>query len=113
MGTTNEDNPYKIYWKTWGILLAITVAMLGAEAFHMPRWFLILFLLFFMMVKATMIGGNFMHLRHEHWRLATIVAGGLLVTSLILITFITPEAKHVRSRSEPSGQPRVEAPHAP
>ena len=56
-------SPYRVYWITWMILLAITVAMLAAESFHMPRWFLIGFLLLFMMVKAVMIGGNFMHLR--------------------------------------------------
>ena len=35
--TAPGANPYKIYWVTWGILLVITVAMLAAEAFHMPR----------------------------------------------------------------------------
>jgi hypothetical protein len=63
--TAPGANPYKIYWITWGILLVITVAMLAAEAFHLPRLFLVLFLLAFMMVKAAMIGGNFMHLRFE------------------------------------------------
>ena len=88
-------NPYKIYWVTWGILLVITVAMLGAEMFHLPRLFLVLFLLAFMMVKATMIGGNFMHLRYEKRNLAFMVATGILVTSLILFFFIRPEARHV------------------
>ena len=50
--TAPGANPYKIYWVTWGILLVITVAMLAAEAFHMPRVFLVVFLLAFMMVKA-------------------------------------------------------------
>ena len=45
-------NPYRIYRITWVILLIITVAMLASEAFHLPRLFLILFLLCFMMVKA-------------------------------------------------------------
>ncbi len=102
--STNE-NPYGVYWKTWGILLVITVAMLGAEVFHMPRWFLLLFLLSFMMVKASFIGGNFMHLRHEHRRLVSVVVLGLLVTSLILITFITPEARSVRAKSAPDPVP--------
>ena len=35
-----------------------------------PAWFLVLFLLAFMMVKAVMIGGNFMHLRFERANLA-------------------------------------------
>ena len=86
---------------TWGILLVVTAAMLGAEALHMPRWFLILFLLLFMMVKATMIAGNFMHLRHEHWRLSAMVAGCVLFISVLLFAFLFLEAKSVRSKSEP------------
>jgi len=102
MSEKADSNPYRIYWATWGILLVITTAMLGAEAFHMPRWFLILFLLFFMMVKATMIAGNFMHLRHEHWRLSAMVGGCVLFMSLLLCAFLLPEAKSVRSKSEPN-----------
>jgi caa(3)-type oxidase subunit IV len=96
---THGTNPYRVYWVTWVILLVITVAMLLAERFHMPRWFLLLFLLAFMMVKATMIGGNFMHLRHEHRRMSVMVAAGLLVTSLILFLYITPESWHILERS--------------
>lgn len=99
MSESSHGSPYRVYWVTWGILLVITVAMLLAERFHMPRWFLVLFLLSFMMVKATMIGGNFMHLRHEHRQMALMVAAGLLVTSLILFAFITPESWHVLARS--------------
>ena len=88
-------NPYRVYWITWSILLAITVAMLAAEMLHLPRWFLIVFLLAFMSVKAVMIGGNFMHLRYEKRNLAVMVAAGILVTSLILFFFIRPEARHV------------------
>ena len=97
--TAPGANPYKIYWITWGILLVITVAMLAAESFHMPRIFLVVFLLAFMMVKAVMIGGNFMHLRFERSNLAFMVASGILVTSLILYAFITPESWHVKKAS--------------
>jgi len=101
-GTAAHGSPYRIYWVTWGILLVITVAMLAAEKFHFPRIFLVLFLVVFMLVKATMIGGNFMHLRYEQRNLAFIVAAGLLVTSVILFSFITPESLSVRARrSEP------------
>jgi cytochrome c oxidase subunit IV len=96
---TTTGSPYRVYWVTWSILLAITVAMLAAESFHMPRWFLIVFLIVFMMVKAVMIGGNFMHLRYEKLNLAVMVATGILVTSLILFFFIRPEARHVLERS--------------
>ena len=91
-------NPYRIYRVTWIILLIITVAMLAAEAFHLPRIFLILFLLAFMMVKATMIGGNFMHLRYEKRSLALMVAAGILVTSLILYSFISREFQYIAQR---------------
>ena len=96
---THGSNPYRVYWVTWIILLVITVLMLLAERFHMPRGVLVVFLLAFMMVKAVMIGGNFMHLRFERRNLAVMVAAGILVTSLILYLFITPEARHVLSHS--------------
>ena len=95
MTDTSAGNPYKVYWVTWAILLVITVGMLAAEALHMPRWFLVVFLLLFMMVKAVMIGGNFMHLRYEKKNLSIMVALGILLTSFILYAFIRPEARHV------------------
>ena len=111
-GATAHGSPYKIYWVTWGILLVITVAMLAAEEFHLPRLFLVLFLVVFMLVKATMITGNFMHLRYEQRNLAVIVGVGLLVTSAILFSFITPESFSVRARrSEPLAAPAAAAHH--
>lgn len=101
MSEQAHGSPYRIYWVTWGILLVITVLMLLSEKFHLPRVLLVLYLLAFMMVKASMIGGNFMHLRFEHRRLAVIVAAGILVTSLILFAFITPEAWSVLAKSTP------------
>ena len=98
--TAEGQSPYKIYWITWGILLVITVAMLTAEMFHVPRIFQVLFLLAFMMVKATMIGGNFMHLRFEKSNLAFMVAAGILVTSLILYAFLVPETHNVLRKTD-------------
>ena len=95
----STSNPYRIYVITWITLLIVTVAMLAAEAFHLHRWFLIGFLLIFMMVKAVMIGGNFMHLRFEKPNLSVMVAVGILITSLILFTFISQESAHVLSRT--------------
>lgn len=99
MSDTTQANPYRIYLVTWGVLLVITVAMLAAESFHLPRWFLVVFLLAFMSVKAAMIGGNFMHLRYEHRRITIMVAMGILVTSLILLAFLVPETHNVRART--------------
>lgn len=111
--TAHGANPYRIYWITWVLLLMITVAMLAAEAFHFPRIFLVLFLLTFMMIKAAMIGGNFMHLRFERRNLTWVVALGILVTSLILYTFITPEAWHVKKASNPEPATSTSEPARP
>jgi cytochrome c oxidase subunit 4 len=92
-------SPYRAYWISWAILLTITVGMLVAEALRLPRWFLVVFLLCFMMVKAVMIGANFMHLRYEKRNLAFMVAAGILVTSLILYVFVAQESAHVLSHT--------------
>lgn len=97
--SANPAHPYRIYWITWGLLLVITLSMLGAEAFHMPRWLLVPFLLTFMMLKAVMIGGNFMHLRFEKSNLGLMVFAGIMVTTLILFLYITPESQHVLDRT--------------
>jgi cytochrome c oxidase subunit IV len=99
MSDHGGKNPYKIYWVTWFILLVITVAMLVAEELHMPRWFLVVFLVAFMAVKAVMIAGNFMHLRFERANLAVMVAAGIVVTSLILFLYITPETSNVLAKT--------------
>jgi len=97
--TAHGGNPYKIYVWTWVALLIITGAMLGAESLPMPRWFMVVFLLAFMAVKAVMIGASFMHLKYEKTNLRVVVGVGLVVTTLILFFFIAPEAAHVREKS--------------
>ena len=92
-------NPYRVYWITWAVLLVITLGMLMAERLHLPKWFLLGFLLLFMAVKAVMIAGTFMHLRHEQRNLAVMVAAGIVVTSLILYTYVSFESRHVLERT--------------
>ena len=99
MSDAHGQHPYRVYWITWALLLAITVAMLAAESFHLPRIFLVVFLVAFMMVKAVMIGGNFMHLRFEKSNLGIMVLCGIMVTSLILFAYIAPEAKSVLEKT--------------
>ena len=99
MSEHDAAHPYRIYWITWVFLLIVTVAMLGAEVFHMPRWFLVPFLLAFMMLKAVMIGGNFMHLRFENRNLAFMVFASIMVTTLILFFYIAPESQHVLDKT--------------
>jgi len=97
MQRTRHEHPkgYRLYWVTWGWLLAITIIMLVVDFMHFPRVFLVLALVVFMLVKASMIAGNFMHLRFERLNLIVTVAVGLLVTGAVLFAFISPDGVRV------------------
>ena len=95
----HAQHPYRIYWGTWVFLLIVTAVMLFADSINMARWVMVPFLCAFMMLKAIMIGGNFMHLRFEKRNLAFIVFAGIMVTSLILFTYIVPETHNIYTRS--------------
>jgi hypothetical protein len=56
---------------------------------------LVIFLVAFMAVKAVMIAGNFMHQSN----LGVMVAAGIVVTSLILFLFITPETTCILAKT--------------
>jgi cytochrome c oxidase subunit IV len=49
-----------------------------------------------MAVKATLIAGNFMHLRHEHTGVILTVVFGLFVLAIILYVLIVPDAIRIR-----------------
>jgi cytochrome c oxidase subunit IV len=86
MGGTQAS--YKSYWVTWGILLAITGAMLMAEFLSWSKTLLVGLLLAAMMAKASLIGGQFMHLRFERPALIWAVAGSILFFSAFLFILI-------------------------
>ncbi len=85
----NQENPaakvhYKSYWTAWGILLAITLAMLAVE--H-PAIVLI-----GIVAKATIIMMWFMHLKDEFRDHATIVVTGIFGTCLIMYFLLAHDA---------------------
>jgi cytochrome c oxidase subunit IV len=89
----------RIYWYTWAMLLAFTVLMLladGASA-SIPRATFVVFMLVAMLLKASLIGSNFMHLRLERGTLVITVVVGLLVTGTILYVLIIPDAARIHS----------------
>lgn len=85
----------RLYWKTWGYLLALTLGMLASEYLALPRGFLLSLLLVAMLVKAALIGGNFMHLRFEKPGLALAVAVGILATGAVLFFLLAFDGYHV------------------
>lgn len=88
---------HKLYMTTWLALLALTVVMLLVDNSPIPRVALVAVLLIAMLVKAALIGANFMHLRSERLSLTLMVVVGLLITGAILFVLIAPDAVRIRA----------------
>jgi cytochrome c oxidase subunit IV len=80
---------------TWGVLLLFTLAMLWADTASVPRAAFVAFMLLAMLVKASIIGANFMHLRLERPGLVVTVVVGLLVMGGVLYALIAPDALRI------------------
>lgn len=85
----------KTYWITWGVLLVFTVVMLWADSASIPRLAFVVFMVAAMLTKASIIGANFMHLKHEHTAIVLTVVVGLLATGAILYGLIAPDAVRI------------------
>jgi len=82
----------RVYWISWGTLLVLTLIMLLTEKSGFPRGAAVLFLVMAMLIKATVIGGWFMHLRYERVALVAAVVGAVLATAAVLFFLIIPDA---------------------
>ncbi len=89
MAKTLQEAGYRIYWSTWVLLLVLTLVMLVTGFVSLPRVFLAVVLILAMLVKASLIGGHFMHLRFEKLSLVLSVAVGLLATAAVLFLLIS------------------------
>ncbi len=85
----------RIYWVTWATLLAVTVVMLLLDGAQMARTPFVVLMLSAMAVKATLIAGNFMHLRVEHRGITLTLVAGLFVCGLVLYVLIAPDAVRI------------------
>jgi caa(3)-type oxidase subunit IV len=94
--TTATSSNGRLYWTTWGVLLAITLVMLWFDSAQVSRGALLTVLLGAMVVKAALIAGTFMHLRHEHRGLILTVVLGLFALGVVLYVLIVPDALRIR-----------------
>ena len=85
----------RTYWITWSVLLAFTVVMLWADTASLPRQAFVVFMLIAMVTKASIIAGNFMHLKAERPGLILTVVIGLLGTGIVLWVLIAPDAARI------------------
>lgn len=82
--TEGQTHPIKLYLLVWGWLFVLSTCSYLVDYFHVQgylRWFLILM---FMMVKAGLIVGVFMHMAWE--RLALVYA--ILVPPVAVLVFV-------------------------
>lgn len=85
----------KTYWMTWGVLLVLTLVMLGLDQAPLPRLLFVIVMLAAMLTKATLIAGTFMHLRAERVALVLMIVVGLFVNGAILFGLIIPDAVRI------------------
>ncbi|HXF05470.1 MAG TPA: cytochrome C oxidase subunit IV family protein [Blastocatellia bacterium] len=95
MTETHPTIRYRLYWVIWGALLALTLLMMVSGSVTVPKGILVGILLVGMLVKASLIGGYFMHLRFERLALVISVAAGLLLTAGVLFFLIAPDGLRV------------------
>jgi caa(3)-type oxidase subunit IV len=101
MSTQQPQPSYKAYWITWGVLLVLTSIMLVTEISPFSRLLVAGLLLGAMLVKAFIIGGQFMHLRYENKWLTLSVAGTVLFFAAFLIVLISFDALRILGMVEP------------
>jgi len=95
MSGTHSQISYKSYWKVWGVLLVITGIMLLVEVSPFSRLIVAVLLMAAMMVKAVLIGAQFMHLRFEKPGLVLALAGTVLFFAAFLFILISFDALRI------------------
>jgi cytochrome c oxidase subunit IV len=95
MSTQPPQTSIRFYWITWAILLALTLVMLLIDQSPLPRLLFVIVMLVAMLVKASVIAANFMHLRFERAAIAVMVVIGLLINGAILFGLIVPDALRI------------------
>lgn len=82
---------YRTYWIAWGMLLSLTIVMVLVEGARFSRAIVVLVLVTAMLLKASLIGGWFMHLRFERAALVVSVVAGTLATAALLFFLLVPD----------------------
>ncbi|HXV60512.1 MAG TPA: cytochrome C oxidase subunit IV family protein [Vicinamibacteria bacterium] len=82
---------YRTFWRTWAILLALTVVMVFVDVVQAPRALLVIVLLGAMLTKAFLIGAEFMDLKHEKLVVGLAVAFSLLFFGAVLYSLMVPD----------------------
>ena len=90
-----QHTSYRTYWIAWVVLLVLTAIMLLTETFKLPALLTIGVLVGAMMIKATVIGTWFMHLRYETKALVLSVVLGTLLTAAAMVGLLASDGVSV------------------
>ena len=82
---------YRTFWRTWAILLVLTMVMVFVDVVQAPRTLLVIVLLGAMLTKAFLIGAEFMDLKHEKLVVGLAVAFSLLFFGAVLYALMVPD----------------------
>jgi cytochrome c oxidase subunit IV len=88
---SSETSPYAALWKTWGLLLVLTVVMVFVDVMGLPRILLLIILVAAMLTKAFFISSQFMDLKHEKLVVGIAVAFSILFFGAILFALMVPD----------------------
>lgn len=91
---------YRGYWTIWGVLLVLTIVMIGIETLSLPGGVAILLLTAAMMTKATLIAGWFMHLRSETRFILWCLVLGTLLTAAFMVFLLVPDGMDANRLAE-------------
>ena len=97
----------KLYWISWAVLLVFTILMLWMDSVPFPRTPFIVAMVAAMLIKVSVIGSNFMHLRRERLTLVAVVVIGLLVTATVLYVLVVSDALRIHRMVAASRQSTV------
>jgi cytochrome c oxidase subunit IV len=87
---SGETSTYGTLWKTWGLLLLLTVVMVFIDVMGLPRILLLVVLIGAMLTKAFFIATEFMDLKHEKLVVGIAVAFSILFFGAILFALMVP-----------------------
>lgn len=88
------------YWRTWAVLLVLTLIMFFLDTLDMSRGLFVTIMLLAMLTKATLIGGIFMHLAKESMDLVVTVVVCALGFGVLLYGLTVVDAHRIYTMAQ-------------
>jgi len=100
MEATQYQKTIRSYWIVWFILLALSALMIVVDQSGPGRFVLLALLLGGMIIKATLIAGQFMHLRPEKRSFMLLIVVTTILTAAIMFGLIAIDGVRVHNLSQ-------------